>query len=102
MCARLATGEPAAQKSAGPARHGAVVPEPTFDMAMTGTGAGLAHPLAGQEHPAAHSRESHFRMELEAVGLVAIAEGLCLEILARGEQGRPARKIETFPVPLVH
>jgi hypothetical protein len=40
--------------------------------------------------PAAQHRESHFRMELEAVGLPAIAEGLCLEILAPGEQGRPA------------
>jgi len=49
----------------------------------------------------AHRCESHFRVELEAVGLPAIAEGLRLEILAPGEQGRPARQIETFPVPLV-
>ena len=40
-------------------------------------------------------------MKLEAVGIAAIAEGLRLEILAPGEQGRPARQIETFPVPLV-
>src|SRR5438105_4297735 len=77
-------GEPAAQKSAGPPRHGAVVPEPTFDMAITGTGAWLAHALAGQERPMAHRCESHFRVELEAVGLLAIAEGLRLEILSTG------------------
>ena len=71
-------------------------------MAMTGTGAGLAYALVGQERPAAQRPESYFRMELEAIGSVAIAEGLCLEILATCEQGRPARKIETFPVPLVH
>src|SRR5580704_185161 len=70
-------------------------------MAMTRAGAGLAHALAGEERPAAQRRESHFRMELEAVGIAAIAEGLCLEILAPGEQGRLARQIETFPVPLV-
>jgi hypothetical protein len=55
-------------------------------MAMAGAGAGLAHAFASQERPAAQHRESHFRMELEAVGLPAIAEGLCLEILAPGEQ----------------
>src|ERR1700730_16342806 len=74
-CPRRAR-EPAAQKSAGPARHGAIVPEPPFEMAMARVGAGFAHALAGQEHPVAHHRESHFRMELEAVGLPAIAEGL--------------------------
>lgn len=97
----MAAGEPAAQKSPGPARHRAVVPEPPFDMAMTGVCAGFGHALAVEEGPAAQRRESHFRMELEAVGLAAIAEGLCLEILAPGEQGRPAGQIETFPVPLV-
>jgi hypothetical protein len=68
---------------------------------MTGAGAWFAHAFAGQERPVAQHCESHFRMELEAIGLAAIAEGLCLEILAPGEQGRPARQIETFPVPLI-
>ena len=34
----------------------------------------------------ASSGKSHFRMELESVGLLAITEGLCLEILASGEE----------------
>ena len=70
-------------------------------MAMAGAGAGLAHALAGEEGPAAQRRESHFRMELESIGVFAIAEGLRLEILAAGEQGRPAWQIEPFTVPLV-
>ena len=97
----MAAGEPAAQKSPGPARHRAVVPEPPFDMAMTGACTWFGHALASEEGPAAQRRESHFRMELEAIGLVAIAEGLHLEIPALGEQGCPARQIETFPVPLI-
>jgi hypothetical protein len=70
-------------------------------MAVAGPGTGLGQALAGEEDPAAHNREIYFRMELEAVGLHMIAEGLCLEILPPGEQCPPARQIETFPVPLV-
>jgi hypothetical protein len=89
------------QKSAGPARHGVVVPEPPFDMAMAGPGARFGQALAGQERPAAHNCKIHFRMELEAIGLPAISEGLSLKILPPSQEGCSAWQIEPFPVPLV-
>ena len=40
-------------------------------------------------------------MKLQSVGAGAIAESLSLEILARGEQNRPAWQLEAFAMPLI-
>jgi hypothetical protein len=68
---------------------------------MAGPRARLGQALASEERPAAHDRERHLWMELEAIGL-PIAEGLRLEILPPSQQGRSVWQIKTFPVPLVH
>ena len=70
-------------------------------MAVTGSRTELGQTLKGQNRPAAHHRKCHFRMELEAIGLFTIAEGLRLEILALGQEGWPLRQIKTFPMPLI-
>jgi hypothetical protein len=93
--------EPAAQKSARPARYGGIVPEPPFDVAVAGTGAGLGQALAGQERPTAQSRKCHLRMELETIGPIAIAKCLSDEILTARQKCRAMGQFKTFPVPVV-
>lgn len=40
-------------------------------------------------------------MELEAIGILPIAEGLRLKVVASGEKGRSAGQIEAFTMPLI-
>jgi hypothetical protein len=96
-----AAGEPTAQESPGPARHGGVVPEPPFDVAVAGVGTGLGQALAGQERPTAQGRKCHFRMELETIGPIVIEKCLSLEILSSRQKCRAMGQFKTFPVPLV-
>ena len=78
------------------------MPEPAFDMTMTWSGAWLGQTLPCQQRPAAHDGEIHFRVELEAVGLLLITERLRLKILTLGQEGSPAWQLEAFSVPLIN
>ncbi len=100
-CRLVPHADPAAQKGARPARDGRIVPEPPFDVAAAGVGAGLGQAFAGQERPTAHGPKRHFRMELETKGVIAITECLSGEILTARQKCRAMRQFKTFPVPMV-
>jgi hypothetical protein len=93
--------EPAPQKSTRPASHCSIVLEPAFDMPVARASTGLSQALAREERPTAHSGKCHFRVKLEAIGLVATAEGLRLEVLSPCQQSGTVRKLEALPVPLI-
>ena len=64
-------------------------------------GAGPGQQVLRIGQPALHDLRRDFGVELDAVGLGAIAEGLVREGLAAGQQGCALRQLEALAVPVI-
>ena len=89
------------EKLREPALHRLVMEEMTLEMRTRILRIWQPESVGTDDAPAMHGEARDFRVELDAIGIAIIAEGLVLEGVAGGQPHSARGQGEPFPVPVI-
>ncbi len=93
--------KPVVEESREPVLHGPIVDEVCVQVGSCMLGIGHHEAMCPQHGPAVHGEPRHLRMELDAIGLAAIAECLVLEGIPGCQMNRARWQAQALAVPVI-